>query len=68
MARCVAGNSFYRAGDHAMATTKYRKVSSPYLCSIRSNICKYIIAIQCCKYITLLRDTVGSTEDEEEKL
>ena len=67
MARCVAGNSFYRAGDHAMATTKYRKVSSPYLCSIRSaNI--LFIAIQCCKYITLLRDTVGSTEDEEEKL
>ena len=22
---------------------------------------------KCCKYITLLRDTVGSTDDEEEK-
>ena len=29
---------------------------------------KLIIPVQCCKYITLLRDTVGSTEDEEEKL
>ena len=28
VARCAAGNSFYRAGDHAKATTKYRKVSS----------------------------------------
>ena len=63
MARCAAGNSFYRTGDHAKATTKYRKVSS-----LTSNIQTYYVFIQCCKYITLLRDTVGSTEDEEEKL
>ena len=31
VARCVLGNSFYRAGDHAMATTKYRKVSYPHI-------------------------------------
>ena len=64
MARCAAGNSFYRTGDHAKATTKYRKVSS----APSHPTYKLIIPIQCCKYITLLRDTVGSTEDEEEKL
>ena len=42
-----SGNTFYRAGDHQSATTKYKK---------------------CCKYIKLLRDTVGSTDDDEEKL
>ena len=65
MARCAAGNSFYRAGDHAKATTKYRKVS--WSAILTSDI-QHIIPVQCCKYITLLRDTVGSTEDEEEKL
>ena len=42
----IAGNIFYKQGDHKTATVKYKK---------------------CCKYITCLRDTVGSTEDEEEK-
>ena len=43
----VSGNSFYRRGEHQVATSKYKK---------------------CCKYIKLLRDTVGSTDDQEEKL
>ena len=43
VARCAAGNSFYRAGDHAKATTKYRKVSSPHISASKSSIPRFVI-------------------------